>query len=62
VVEILISLIFLAILMFAVYTILQMPMFSSVPQAVKTLVYLLIFVLVFAFVLTKLGLMPAGLG
>lgn len=61
-VEILIALILLAVLLYAVYVILQMPMFAAIPQGVKTLVYLLIFVLVFVFVLTKLGLMPSGLG
>ncbi len=60
-VDLLIALIFLCILLFAVYTVLNMAMFATIPREVKVLIYLLIFVLVFVFVLNKLGLMPSGL-
>lgn len=58
-VEILIALIFLCILLYAIYVVLNMPMFAAIPQGVKTLIYLLVFVLVLAFILSKMGLMPS---
>lgn len=52
-VELLIALILLCVLVYAVYTVLGM---VNLPAPIKTLVYLLIFVIVLFFVLDRAGI------
>lgn len=59
-VEFLIALVFLAVILVAVYWIMSLPMFASIPPQIKNLIYLIIFVVVFVWFLGKVGLMPAG--